>query len=215
MENLDWFDPDMVRLATYLASAGKTWKDPATGKLKTEINGKFIPVVRDLMLLFFPPTVYRIGGNQVITEPGMSVVKHYLSITNLDTNGNSLDLLENFEKHGYNLGSGRRKPNTEVINSPHLFKAYLRVLWEVHGKITSTEPLKIAIEQKYPQELSSLKSLFMMINIYAEIKRDNFYYLEISDEVSIKNFFDLFDWTGDWKYGEKKINEIKRILNMV
>lgn len=213
MDTLDWFDPDMVRLATYLASAGKTWKDKDTGKLRAEINGKFIPIVRDLLLQFFPPTVYRIGGTQVITEPGISVVKNHLSITDKDIHGNTIDLLEQFEAYGYKLGSSRRRPNTEVVNSPHLFKEYLRVLWEVHGKVLSLSPIVIGIEQKHPQELVELKNLFMMVNIYCTIKRDNFYLLEISDDVSVNNFFSLFDWVGDWRYGDKKISDVRKVLN--
>jgi len=205
-DHIDWFDPDIVRLATYCANAGSTWRDKDTGKLITKINGKFIPIVRDLFMQFFPSTVYTVGGSQVEVKPGVGVWKHHLVIKDSE-------LLEQFEEKGYFLGSRRRRPNPEIINSPHLFPDYLRVIWEIHGKILSRDPLVVAIEEKYPQELSKLKELLLKVDVYTEMRRSNFFYLEMSDRKSIINFFDLFNWKADWKYGKKNIEQIKFLLD--
>ena len=211
MSELDFLNPDIVRLATYL-STGKTWKGE-DGKLKTEVNGKFIPIVRPLFLRYFSPTKCSVGGKVVEIKPekdGKPAVgryKHHFTVKDSE-------LLQEFEKNGYLLGSNRRKPHADVVNSSYLFPYYLRVLWECYGKILEVNPLQVALEQKHPQELAELKNLLMMVNIYCEMKRSNFYLLVMSDPDSIKNFFDLFSWDADWKYGARRIRKIKEVLKI-
>jgi len=205
LDQIDWFEPDMVRLATYCSNAGKTWRRSEDNQLITEINGKFIPIVRDLIGQYLPPTSYGIGGVQVEVKPGAGMWKNHLTIK--DT-----AFLEALEKNGYSLGSKRRKPNPEIIGSPHLFPYWLRVIWEIHGRVNTQGNFSVIIEEKYPQELAALKELLLKVDVYSEMHRSNFYYLELSDKTSIKNFFDLFGFEADWKYGKRSIDLVKNYL---
>lgn len=205
IDNIDFFDPEMVRLATYCSNAGKTWRRSEDNQLITEINGKFIPIVRDLIGQFLPPTSYSVGGIQVEVKPGSGMWKHHLTVKDSV-------FLEELEKHGYSLGSKRRKPNPEVVGSPHLFQYWLRVIWEIHGRVNTQDGFSVMIEEKYPQELASLKELLLKVDVYSEMRRSNFYYLEISDKRSIQLFFDLFKWEADWKYGKRSMDLVKNYL---
>jgi len=202
---VDFQDPSFVRLASYLAAAGKTWKDKDTGKLKTIIRARFLPIIYPLFREFFPTSKLSILGSQ--KEVKGKYIEHITY--RLDDH----DILEMIEAGGFKLGSKHRKPPVYILKNPVLVKAYLKVIWEVHGKVCRTDPLKICIEQRYPQELRELQNWFNCSEIFCVLTQENGNnYLYFTDPKSIKGFFDLMDWEPDSEFGRQKMGTVIKHL---
>lgn len=202
MNTIDFLDAKFVRLASYLAAAGKTWRDKDTNTLKTIIRGKYMSTVYPLFCEFFPEAKRSIIGTQ--SEKGDSTIEFCI---------NDPEILDMLESGGFYLGSKKRKPPVYVVSNPNLFAVYLRVLWEVHGRISSVSPVQVNLEQKYPQELRDLYNLFNLIKIPCEfIKTDDNYILHFSGVDSVKAFFKLLDFKADAQYGQAKLEKIAHLL---
>jgi len=201
--NVDFLDPKFVRLASYLAAAGKTWRDPETNTLKTIVRGKYMSTVYPLFSEFFPDAKRAIMGEQD-EKTGRSNIAFCI---------NDYEILDMLESGGFYLGSKKRKPPVYVVTDAKLFAVYLRVLWEVHGRISSVDPLQINLEQKYPQELKELHTLFNAVKIPCHlIKTDDNYILHFSGAEDVKSFFRLLDFQADAQYGQAKLEKIAHLL---
>lgn len=199
---IDFLNPNFVRLASYLAAAGKTWKDQESGKLRTIVRGKYMNVVYPLFREFFKHSKCSIIGTQ--NEKGETHVTFQID---------DHEILDMLESGGFYLGSKKRSPPMYLIKDKNLFKVYLRILWEVHGRVSSVEPLQVNLEQKYPQELRELKNLLSLVGVPCDlIKTDDNYILHFSGADSVKQFFALFDNTADGPFGQAKLDKISHLL---
>lgn len=200
---VNFLDPKFVRLASYLAAAGKTWRDFESKQLKTIIRGRFLSVVYPLFREFFPKSkCFILGSRKSENKPEHVTFR-------IDDS----EILEMLESGGFKLGSKHRKPPPYIVCHQDLFKVYLRVMWEVHGRVPSTDPLKISLEQKYPQELTELKTWLNCSDIACTlINEENKYSLYITDPDAINKFFELFAWTPDGEFGRQKIDIVSKHL---
>lgn len=202
LREIDFLNPDFVRLASYLAAAGKTWKDLETGKLRTIVRGKYMNTVYPLFVEFFPKAKRYIVGNQ--NDKGESHITFEIA---------DHEILDMLESGGFYLGSKKRTPPLYVIKDPNLCKIYLSVIWEVHGRVSSIDPLQVNLEQKYPQELRELKKYLDLLNISCDlIKTDDNSILHFSGPESVKSFLSLFDFKADGPFGKSKIDKLAHLI---
>lgn len=207
MEEIDVSSPDFVRLASYLAAAGRTWFDRDKGGLITMIRPRFRYVVYPLFTRFYPKAKRSIIATNQLRKDKMGVerVQSTISFRIEDS-----EVLESIEELGFSLGSKHRRPPAYVINNPELFKVYLRVVWEVHG---TADESGISLVQKFPQELEQLSIWLNFAGIVCSLSDNGKeFYLRFEGRDATKKFFDLIDWQADGSFGKEKIDKVKKFL---
>ena len=204
---VNFLDPDFVRLASYLAAAGKTWRDSETGGLKTIIRGRFLETVYPLFRKFFPVEDCSLLGDSKMVRG--KVIRHVTF--RIDDS----DVLEMIEAGGFKLGSRHRIPPVYVVNNAELFKIYLRVIWEVHGRVLEVDPPSITLEQKYAQELAALHQYLQVAGIESEFTRkDGNFHINFEGVDQVKPFMELMDWAPDADLGKYKIDMIREGMKL-